>query len=239
MIRLILLNSFIVIHTILFLIIGLSIAPFDGSGRLIHRYCARPWARIILWVAGIRVRVRGIENIDPSLPRIYMTNHASYFDIFTVLAHLPVDFKFIMKEELMRIPVFGHATRRAGYIGIARQDPRRAAASIAEAAKRIASGASVLIFPEGTRSEDGSLLPFKKGGFTLAMKSGCDIVPVAIIGSHRIVKKGYYRINKGAIELAFGRPISVSGFSKRNMEDLMSLVKKAMEDLLSDSSLET
>ncbi|RJR26300.1 MAG: 1-acyl-sn-glycerol-3-phosphate acyltransferase [Desulfobacteraceae bacterium] len=232
MVRVILLNAFIALHTIFFVLEGLCIALFDRTGSLIHRYCARPWSRIILWVSGIRVNVRGLENIDPLLPRIYMTNHQSYFDIFVLLAHLPVDFKFIMKQELMKIPLFGYATRRAGYIGITREDPRKAIASMNKAAEKIASGSSVLIFPEGTRSSDGILLPFKKGGFTLAVKSGCDIVPVAVIGSHRIVRKGSFKINKGSIELVFGKPIPVSGYSKRDIDALMEKVRDTILDLM-------
>jgi 1-acyl-sn-glycerol-3-phosphate acyltransferase len=137
-----------------------------------------------------------------------------------------------MKQELMRIPLFGYATRRAGYIGITREDPRKAIASMNAAAQKIASGSSVLIFPEGTRSTDGVLLPFKKGGFTLAIKSGCDIVPVAIAGSHLIVKKGSLDIKKGSFEMAFGRPIPVSPFSKKDTETLMSRVRDAITDLM-------
>lgn len=234
MIRLVLLNAFIALHTIVFIIEGLCLAPFDRTGSLIHRLCARPWARIILWVSGIKTTVKGLENIDPARPRIYMTNHASYFDIFALLAFLPVDFKFIMKQELMRIPLFGAAVRRAGYIGIARDEPRKAAESINEAAKKIASGSSVLIFPEGTRSEDGILLPFKKGGFTLAMKSGCEIVPVAVIGSHRIVKKGSFKINKGSITVSFGKAIPVASYTKRETDALMARVREAMLELLGE-----
>ncbi|PIV99203.1 MAG: 1-acyl-sn-glycerol-3-phosphate acyltransferase [Deltaproteobacteria bacterium CG17_big_fil_post_rev_8_21_14_2_50_51_6] len=232
MVRSISLNAFIALYTVMIIIAVLLIAPFDGSGRLIHRYCARPWGRGIIRASGARVKVTGIENIDASLPRIYMTNHQSIFDIFALLAFLPVDFKFIMKQELMRIPLFGYATRKAGYIGITREDPRKAIASMNEAAKRIASGSSVLIFPEGTRSTDGVLLPFKKGGFTLAIKSGCDIVPIAIAGSHRIAKKGSLAIKKGSFEMAFGRPITVSTYSKKDTQALMSAVRDAISDLM-------
>ncbi len=232
MVRSILLNAFIALYTVVVIIAVLCVAPFDGSGRLIHRYCARPWGRVIIWASGVRVNVSGLENIDASQPRIYMTNHQSIFDIFALLAYLPVDFKFIMKQELMRIPLFGYATKRAGYIGITREDPRKAIASMNEAARKIASGSSVLIFPEGTRSTDGVLLPFKKGGFTLAIKSGCDIVPVAVEGSHRIVKKGSLDIKKGSFDLMFGRPISVVPFSKRDIEALMSRVRDSIVGLV-------
>jgi len=157
-----------------------------------------------------------------------MTNHQSYFDIFALLAYLPVDFKFIVKQELMRIPLLGFAMRRAGYIGIERKDPRKAVRSIKEAAEKIKGGASVVIFPEGTRSLDGRVQALKKGGFNLALKSGCDIVPVTISNSYRIVPKGSLKINKGSFRVHFGLPISTKEYSKKNMEQLMARVREAI-----------
>ncbi|MCJ7685615.1 MAG: 1-acyl-sn-glycerol-3-phosphate acyltransferase, partial [Desulfobacteraceae bacterium] len=194
----------------------------------VHFYSAVPWSKIILRVCGIRVRVSGLGNLDTDLPRIYMTNHQSFFDIFALLACLPVNFKFILKQELMNLPVFGPATRRAGYIGIERDDPRKAVKSMNLAAERIKNGASVLIFPEGTRSPDGRLGQFKKGGFSLAIKSGCDIVPVAISDSYRIAPKGSLRIKKGSFSLSIGKPISLAGYTKRKTPQLMDQVREAM-----------
>jgi 1-acyl-sn-glycerol-3-phosphate acyltransferase len=162
-----------------------------------------------------------------------MANHTSYFDIFALLSTLPVDFKFIVKQELMRIPIFGAAMRRAGYIGIERNDPRKALKSMHDAADRIKNGASVLIFPEGTRSEDGCLQPFKPGGFHLALRSGCDIVPIAITGSREIVPKRSLRVQKGTIQVVVGREISVKGQTKKNMGRVMEQVRNAMAEQLS------
>jgi 1-acyl-sn-glycerol-3-phosphate acyltransferase len=164
-----------------------------------------------------------------------MTNHQSYFDIFALLAHLPVDFKFIVKQELMRIPVFGHAMRRAGYIGIERKDPRKGVKSMREAAERIKKGASVVMFPEGTRSADGKLLPFKRGGFNLALKSGCEIVPIGIKDSYRIVPKGSLRINKGSFEMGIGNPISISGYKKKEMEQMIEKIREAIKEQLGEA----
>ena len=172
--------------------------------------------------------VSGRENVDPNVPRIYMVNHQSYFDVFVVLASLPVDFKFLLKEELMRIPLFGPAMKRAGYIGIEREDPRKAIKSMNLAAERIRGGASVLIFPEGTRSLDGSLGSFKKGGFNLALKSGCDIVPVTISGTARIVPKGSLKIERGNVAFSVSRPIPLAGYSRRNVAQLMDEVRASM-----------
>jgi len=228
MIRYLSLNAFIAVWTIIMSTWGIMISVVDKTGRNVHFYCAVPWSKVILRVCGIRVRVSGLENLDTDVPRIYMTNHQSFFDIFALLACLPVNFKFILKQELMNLPVFGPATRRAGYIGIERDDPRKAVQSMNQAAERIKNGASVLIFPEGTRSPDGRLGQFKKGGFSLALKSGCDIVPVAISDSYRIAPKGSLRIKKGSFSLSIGKPISLAGYTKRKIPELMDRVREAM-----------
>ena len=236
MIRFLWLNTFIAVFSLIVCLWVLVLSLFDRTGRKIHFYLAAPWARMILWVCGINVRISGQENVDPGVPHIYMTNHQSYFDIFALLACLPVDFKFIVKQELMRIPIFGLSMRKAGYIGIERKDPRKAVESIKKAAKKIKQGASVVIFPEGTRSIDGRLLEFKRGGFSLALKSGCDIVPVAISNSFRIAPKGSRVINKGSIDMAIGEPISVKGYSKKNIAELMDRVRDVMLYQMSGTS---
>jgi len=232
------LNGFIAIHTIVFCVWAFILAPFDKkNGRTIHFYVAVPWAKTILRVCGIRVKRRGVENVNARRPRIYMSNHQSYFDIFALLAYLPVDFKFILKQELMRIPFLGLAMRQAKYIGIQREDPRKAIRSINQAAEKIRNGTSVVIFPEGTRSVDGRLQPFKRGGFNLALKAGCDIVPVTINGSHRIAPKGSLNINKGHFSMHIGKPISVKGFTKKNLTQLMDRVGDAMRNQLGEPTV--
>ncbi len=169
---------------------GIILSIFDSDGRLIHHLCARPWAKSILFVCNVRLKIEGLDRIDPEAPRVYMVNHQSYFDIFSLLAAIPVDFKFILKKELMMIPLLGSAMKRTGYISIDRGDPRKALKSVNTAAEKMRKGASVIIFPEGTRSDDGSVGPFKKGGFHLAIKSGNPIVPVTLSNSLNIMPKG-------------------------------------------------
>lgn len=232
MIRFLCLNAFIALHSILFCAWGFLLSLLDKRGERIHRLVAVPWAKVILWVCGVRVAVSGLENLDGSTPCIYMTNHQSYFDIFALLAYLRVDFKFIMKEELMRVPLLGMAMRRAGYIGIEREDPKKAVKSMRQAAERIQEGFSLVIFPEGTRSTDGRLQPFKRGGFHLAFKCGCDIVPVTISNSRLIVPKGSLRINKGSFAMNIGKPISVKPYGRKDVGVLMALVRDGMERYL-------
>jgi 1-acyl-sn-glycerol-3-phosphate acyltransferase len=229
------LNALIAILSIIFCLWAIILSIFDKKGRLSHFYAAAPWAKIILWVCGARVKVKGQENVDLHAPRIYLSNHQSYFDIFALLAHLPADFKFILKQELMKIPLFGLAMRRAGYVAIDREEPRKAVKSMNDAAMKIKEGFSMLIFPEGTRSEDGRLQPFKTGGFRLALKAGCDVVPVAISNSRNIVPKGSLRINKGTFAMNIGTPISVRDYTKKDMDKLMAQVREAMLSQMEES----
>ncbi|MCF8061501.1 MAG: 1-acyl-sn-glycerol-3-phosphate acyltransferase [Deltaproteobacteria bacterium] len=228
MLRTCLLNGFIGLHTLVFCALALPLALFDRNGRLIHRWIAVPWAGIIVRVCGVRVDVLGRENIDAAKPRIYLTNHQSFFDIFVLLARLPVEFKFVLKQELMRIPVLGFTMRRARYIAIDRENPRKAVQSMNEAAERIKAGVSVVVFPEGTRSEDGRLQSFKRGGFLLALKSGCELVPVTIQGSSRVAPKGSLRIRPGGITMTIGEAFPLEGYNKRNVDRLMERIHKAM-----------
>jgi 1-acyl-sn-glycerol-3-phosphate acyltransferase len=228
MVRSALLNAFIAIHTIAFSGWGVILSFLDKSGRLVHTHCAVPWAKVILYVCGIKVAVEGFHYGDDPVPRIYLSNHQSAFDIFVLLSFLPVHFKFVLKKELMRIPLFGAAMRGAGYIGIARDDARSALKSMHQAAERLKSGASVVIFPEGTRSADGHIQAFMPGAFHLALKAGCDIVPITIDGSYKIMSKGSLRINRVTCTMKIGRPISVKGYSKKEMGRLMEDVREAM-----------
>lgn len=228
MFRFLWVNSFMGVFTPLMILWGVLVALWDPTGRRIHRYAAVPWAKCILWAGGIRWRVLGLEHLHPGRPAIYMANHQSYFDIFALLAALPVDFKFIMKQELMRIPLLGMAMRRAGYIGLERKDPRQAVASLQRAAEKIRSGLSILVFPEGTRSRDGRLRDFKRGGFNLALRAGCDIVPVTIEGSYRIVSQDRPALHKTTVTLHLGTPIAADRFSKRNVDALVAEVRQAI-----------
>ena len=228
MIRFIALNAFIAIYTIFLSIWCLLLAFFDRTGRIIHFKCAVPWAKGILWVCGVKVMVKGLAHVNRDIPRIYMTNHQSYFDILAVLACLPVDFKFILKQELMKIPILGFCLKRVKYIPIDRENPRKAIKSMNEAAQKIKNGSSVLIFPEGTRSIDGEIQPFKPGGFHLALKSGCDIVPITIVNSRKIVPKGSLRIEKGSFTMNIHKPIPVKGYSRKDMDQLMNRIRETM-----------
>ncbi len=149
------------IVTIVLSTIALFVSLFDSQGRALHRM-AEFWARIHLMASGIRVSVTGLENIA-SPPYIFMCNHQSALDIFSLFVALPLQFKWIAKRELFFIPFLGWAMKRAGYISLDRKHPREAIKAMDDAAQKIRGGINIIIFPEGTRSEDGSLSLLKRG----------------------------------------------------------------------------
>ena len=182
----------------------------DDSGNWIHRL-GRLWARIIIRTSGVKIEVQGHGHIPGGKPVIFACNHASQLDIPIVHEALPVQFRFVVKKELFKIPLFGFALHHAGYIPIDRSGGKAALRSVQEAAERLKKGTPIVIFPEGTRSPDGRLMPFKVGGILIAIKAGCPIVPVAISGSHNVLPKGNIRVHPGRIKVTFGLPVQTVG----------------------------
>ena len=196
---------------------------------MVHLY-ARLWGRLILLASGVKVRVRGLERVQGKGPFIFMSNHLSAYDIFSLLAYLPFQFRWLAKAELFRIPILGWAMRAAGYIPIDRSNPRRALRSMEEAAKRIREGVSVVVFPEGTRSRDGKLGPFRKGGFSLAIKAKVPVVPTAIKGTFEIMPPQSKRImRRGTVYIVLGEPIETEGLTMRDRDELMTRVREGIE----------
>lgn len=190
---------------------------------------ARPWAASILTVCGTRIRVQGQEHLANLGPAVFITNHQSHFDILGLIRCLPGQYRVIAKKELFRIPVFGWALAIAGFIRIDRSNRDRAIRSLDIAARRIRSGKSVVVFAEGTRSLDGQLRPFKKGGFILAMKSGCPVVPVSISGSRAVLSKNSLDIRGGPIDVVIGEPIDTTNYDYEQRDTLIARVRAAME----------
>jgi 1-acyl-sn-glycerol-3-phosphate acyltransferase len=224
-----------IINTLIWALIGIVLSIFTSSSRIIHFYCAVPWSKIILWGSGVRVTIRGLELIDKKKSYIYIPNHLSFFDIFSLLAYLPVDFKFILKGELMRIPILGWAMRRAGYISIDRSSPAKAKGTFKQAVNMIKSGASIVIFAEGTRSKEGHLQPLKRGAFYLAIESGTPVVPIAIKGTNAIMPKGSFKLKKGSIQIQLGTPIETIHY-KSQMHNLIERVTGCLRSMLEEEN---
>ena len=217
----------VVLSTVFLGTIAIIVSFFTRSGNPVH-IIARIWARGILFVSRVKVTVNGLENIDPSQSYVYMSNHQSNFDIPVLLAHLPVQFRWLAKAELFRIPIFGRAMRGAGYVKIDRFNRESAFASIDEAAAKIKNGVSVMIFPEGTRSRDGNIRPFKKGGFIMAMDAAVPIVPVILLGTWTIMEKSSLKINTGEVALNIASPIATTGYTRDSKDDLIAAVRSVI-----------
>lgn len=224
--------SWTMLGTAIFGIIAIGVSLRSQTGDGVH-LVGRVWGRSILWVSGIRLIISGLDAAQSERACIYMANHQSNFDIPVLLGGLPVQFRWLAKAELFKIPIFGRSMRGAGYISIDRSDRVAAFASLERAAATIRSGTSVMIFPEGTRSLDGVLLPFKKGPFVLAVDSGVPIVPITLCGTHAMMPKGRWLIRRRDVQVNFLTPIETLGYTRKTKELLMDRVRTSMLDDLS------
>lgn len=227
------LNLFV--GTILIASIVIIAALFRVRGPGIYDWAARAWARWILWASGTPVTCEGLEHIRADRPQVFVANHVSWYDVYALAAAIPKRYRFVAKKELARIPIFGTAWQAAGHISVDRSDRASAIQSLDEAGRLLRKdNSSVVIFPEGTRSPTGELLPFKKGAFMLALRTGVDIIPVAVLGTRRIQPKGGWRIRSGRIILRFGEPIPVAQYSEAERDDLIELVRSRIQALLQE-----
>jgi 1-acyl-sn-glycerol-3-phosphate acyltransferase len=227
MIRTIFVWSCIVIALLILGIVIFITYPFDRRGKVIHHY-GRLWGKIALLVNRVKVRVEGIEHLKGEGPYIFMSNHQGTYDIFALLGHLPFQFRWLAKKELFSIPFFGWVMAAAGYVSVDREGTRKTVEAMNEAARKIREGMSVVIFPEGSRSPDGSIQPFKKGGFTLAIKSKVPIIPISIIGSREIMPKGELTVTSGEIRIRIDHPIDTQNYSLKDRKSLMEKVRQTI-----------
>ena len=220
--------------TVVLGLVCILIASFDRTGNAIHNVI-RAWARSILWVSRVRVELNGMEHIDTRGSCILMSNHQSNFDIPVLLGSLAVQTRWLAKAELFKIPIFGHAMRRSGFISIDRSNRESAFKSLKEAAETIRAGTSVLIFPEGTRSDDGRIKPFKKGGFVLAVDAAVPVVPIVIDGTFEVMPKQRLRIQPRRVAVNILEAIDITGYTRANRNELMETVRNAMVDFQNSS----
>jgi 1-acyl-sn-glycerol-3-phosphate acyltransferase len=205
--------------------------PVDfRKGRVFH-FLARLWGRGVLMICGLRVTVRGREKLDFGTTYVYVSNHASLFDIPVVVASIPDQIRIVYKKELEAIPVFGWGLKWGSYIAMDRSNRAEAMKSIETAARKIRYGESVLLFAEGTRTLDGKLQPFKRGAFNLAVRSGVPVVPLTINGTYAILPKHSISVRPGRIELVLESPIAVNPSGGKEEEiRLMDRVHGAIAD---------
>lgn len=186
------------------------------------------YSRIALFVMGVKVASRGIENIDSRKPYVFMSNHVSHADSPALAAVIPHPLHWVFKKELSKIPVFGWVLLACGQIMVDRSDPEKSKAALREALSGLSGNNSVMIYPEGTRSRDGNLQPLKKGGFRMALEAGLPIVPVRVSGTREVVAAGTLRIRPGNVLVELFPPIPTAGKGMADLPELMQRVREAM-----------
>ncbi|MBV8206330.1 MAG: 1-acyl-sn-glycerol-3-phosphate acyltransferase [Acidobacteria bacterium] len=179
-----------------------------------------------LRLAGVRILRLGLENLDPARAYIYMSNHVSNLDPPVLIASLPQRTSVMAKKELFRIPVLGRAMRMASLVPIDRRNKDAAISSVRAAGEVLRSGLSMVVFPEGTRSADGGLQPFKKGPFHMAIETGAAVVPVTVLNTGGMLPKRSTRLRAGTATVIFHPPVTAASF--RNREELMEAVRNAI-----------
>lgn len=223
-----LLTSFFVTAYYCLLVIAASLIGVKLSPNGVYDRAGREWGRKLLWLNRVPVAVQGAEHI-PTGPCVFVANHVSWVDIWALVGNLPGRVRFLAKRELLLVPVFGWAMKRAGHIPIDRQNRRAAFDAYTEAVRLIREGTRAIIFGEGTRSRSGELLPLKKGPFVLAIQAGVPVVPVFLEGTYQVLPKGSIRLRPRPIRILVGEPLSTDGLS---YEDRETLGQRCRESLL-------
>ena len=219
-------------------IVGISTCFFGTSAvlltfflkpKMVANLCAKPWARVNSWATPMMVRVVGRQNVDPRQSYVITSNHQSQFDIFVLYGWLNIDFKWVMKQELRKVPVIGISCERLGHIYVDRSNREAALASINAAKQRIVDGTSVLFFPEGTRSRSNQMLPFKKGAFRMALDLQLPILPITIQGTRDILPSDTTDLYPGRATMIIHPPIPIEEYDHDNIDELMARTRAVIE----------
>lgn len=203
---------------------------FDSSGVIQHGF-ARLWARMILGTIGAQISVEGLERIDTSKAHVYVVNHLSAVDIPVLYVALPFQFRILAKRELFRYPFMGWHLRRSGQIPVVLDNPKASIRSLQLAVTAVKNNMSLLVFPEGGRSEDGQLQPFMGGAFFAAIRAQADIVPMVLLGTYETLKMNSFHIRPRPLRLLVAPPISTAGLTTRDTEALTARARAVVADM--------
>ena len=213
------------LYTIVLGTISLLSTIVDRTGNAGHR-CARAWSWLILKTTGVRVRVEGLGRLEPGRSYVFAANHQSIYDIPILFASLPFQLRIIAKDSLGRIPFLGWHLRGTGHVLVDRSKP--GAGVVKKMARLVAGGHSLIVFPEGTRSTDGAVARFKGGSFVIALQSGLPVVPISLVGSRRVMRKGRLMVCPGTVSLVVHDPIETAGVPRDQVREFAASVREVV-----------
>lgn len=202
-----------------------SVLSILGASRFAGRYVAKGWGRLILWITPVWVKRHGLQHVQDHQSYVVIANHQSTYDILLVYGYLPLDFKWVMKIELRKMPFVGFACEKMGHIYVDRKNRSASIKAMKEAKDRLVNGTSVFFFPEGTRSNGADLKPFKKGAFRMARDLGLPILPVSISGADGVMPTGSLKVLPGTINMTFHAPISTEQIAQMGDQELIKLTE--------------
>lgn len=217
-------------YTLILGVVSLACSFFDHDGRIQHNF-ARLWSWLIMKTILSPVKVSGLDKIDTTKPMVYAVNHSSALDIPVLYVNFPFHFRIIFKKELLSYPFVGWHLRRSGQICIDQQNPMASISTIRSGLKTLKAGMPLVVFPEGGRTPTKDLLPFLPGAFFLAIKSGVDVVPVALVGMHELLPMNTFHIKSRPLEMRVGTPIPTKEYTLRTMDKLAARVQAAVKEL--------
>ena len=210
--------------------ISITASLFDPSGRLQHKV-AVTWARMVLGICLIKIDVVGAEKLDPAQPYVFVSNHFSLIDTPVMFGRMPRDFRIMARHGLWRVPFLGWHLNRAGHIPVNRENPRAAVRNMGEAAERVRAGTSILVFPEGGRTRQPVMRPFKPGAAHIAIRAGVPIVPMALVGTRKILAPNSAHLHPGRGELRVGEPMPTTGEAGRDAKQMIADVQQEVAKL--------
>jgi 1-acyl-sn-glycerol-3-phosphate acyltransferase len=211
----------VTVYTIVLGTLSLLSTLIDRRGNLAHR-CARAWSWLILKTTGVKVAVQGLERLDPARSYVFAANHQSIYDIPILFASIPFQLRIISKASLGRIPFMGWHLRRTGHVLVDRSNP--GAGVVKKMAHLVKAGHSLIVFPEGTRSTDGSVARFKGGPFVIALQAGLPVVPITLVGTRHVMFKGQLMVRPGHVTVIVHDPIDTAGVPREAAREFATSV---------------
>jgi 1-acyl-sn-glycerol-3-phosphate acyltransferase len=213
-------------YTVVLGTLSLASSLVDARGYFAH-WCARSWARLILATTGVRVAIDGLDRVVAGGSYVFVSNHQSHYDTAVLFASLPHQLRIIAKDSLGSFPFLGWHLRRTGHILVDRKRPDRDAI-FAWADRLLAQGLSLIVYPEGTRSADGRVRRFKPGSFQIALQSGLPVVPLSIVGTRHVMRKGALTARPGAVRLVLHDPIDTRGLAGSDPREFAERVRRIL-----------